>query len=473
MKRIYDPIHHFIELDDGECALLDTAPLQRLRRLRQLGLAYLAFPAAEHSRFGHALGALAVGERVIDGLRRHSADYFASEADFGRQRRLLRASLLLHDVGHGPFSHACEAVLGVPHEARTRAILALPEITAALAALDLEPDDVLALIAGDPERRFPVLREIVSGPNLDADRMDYLLRDGYFTGVVSGRYDADQLIGALRVIDDDGRPVLGVDGRGVVALESFVLARYMMFSTVYFHHTTRQFERILHAALRELWPQPRALDPIGAFLAWDDFRVLDAMRTAASGAGRALRERQTLYALVAEFNAERDLSTFEACRELLLERYGDAVWADEQEQSLHRLPLGVDPGPTVLVRTRTGLIDARQVSDVIARLSGNAYWRKLYVRREHADVAAARELCAAVVRRARNGSPSMSADKIAAVLWNAAHGEDRPGGPPPSAGNPSAEKAANPRLPSSDATALRVPGRKGAKGRPPHGRSEH
>lgn len=406
MKRIYDPIHHFIELDDGEQALLDAPPLQRLRRLRQLGLAYLAFPAAEHSRFGHALGALAVGERVIEGLRRHSPGYFTSEADFARQRRLLRASLLLHDVGHGPFSHACEAVLGVPHEARTDAILALPQIAAALEALDIASADVRALVTGDDDERFPVLREIVSGPNLDADRMDYLLRDGYFTGVVSGRYDADQLIGALRVFERHGRPVLGVDGRGTVALESFVLARYMMFSTVYFHHTTRQFERILHAALRELWPQPRALDPIEAFLEWDDFRIFDALRSATSVAGRALRERQTLYALVAEFNAQRDLSTFETCRQLLLDRYGEAVWADEQEQSMHRLPLGAEPGATVLVRTQTGLVDAREASDLISRLSGSAHWRKLYVLRERADVMAARELCAGVVTHARRAKSS-------------------------------------------------------------------
>ena len=129
MKRIFDPIHHFIELDDAEIALLDTLPMQRLRRLRQLGLASFGFPAAEHTRFGHALGALAAGERVIASLRRHDeADYFADEADFEAQRRLLRTSLLLHDVGHGPFSHASEAILGA-HEGRTRAILALPEIS--------------------------------------------------------------------------------------------------------------------------------------------------------------------------------------------------------------------------------------------------------------------------------------------------------------------------------------------------------
>ena len=399
MKRIYDPIHHFIEVDDGELALLDAAPLQRLRRLRQLGLAYLAFPAAEHSRFGHALGALAAGDRVIASLRTHDAAYFASDADYLLQRRLLRASLLLHDVGHGPFSHACEAVLGIPHEARTRDILALPEIVAALDGLGIDPADVLELVTGDGSTRFPVLREIVSGPNLDADRMDYLLRDGYFTGVVSGRYDADQLIAALRVYEVNGRPTLGVDGRGVVALESFVLARYMMFSTIYFHHTTRQFERILHEALYELWKHPRALDPIDEFLAWDDARVYEAFRTQDTSAARAVRQRETLYALVAEFNAERDLRSFDACHAALTERYGDAVWADAQEQLLHRLPLGVDRAPTVLVGTRAGVVDARAASDLIDRLGGKAYWRKLYVRRGNVDVTAARLLCADVVAR--------------------------------------------------------------------------
>jgi hypothetical protein len=402
MKRIFDPIHHFIEVDDGEVALLNTAPVQRLRRLRQLGLAYLAFPAAEHSRFGHALGALAMGERILSALRRHDDAYFTSEADFAAQRRLLRASLLLHDVGHGPFSHASEAILERRHEFRAREILALPEVSAALARLEVDPAEVVALVTGAPTR-YPVLAEIVSGPNLDADRMDYLLRDAYFTGVVSGRYDDDQLIASLCVLESEGRTMLGVDGRGVVALESFVLARYMMFSTVYFHHTTRQFERALHAALREVWPVPSALDPIDEFLAWDDFRVLEAFRFATGTAARAVRDRSTVYALVAEFNAERDLSTFERCHALLRRRFGDdAVWADTQAQLMHRLPLVADgSAPTVLVRTHAALVDARDASDLIARVAGKAYWRKLYVEKARADVEEARELCRSVTTNSR------------------------------------------------------------------------
>ena len=397
-KRIFDPIHHFIELDASEIALLDTRPMQRLRRLRQLGLAYLVFPAAEHSRFSHALGALAMGERVFAALRGHDEGPFADERDYRAQRRLLRVSLLLHDIGHGPFSHACEAVLGVRHEARTRAILALGEMRAALEAVGVDPREVLSLVTGDPSPRSGVLKELVSGPNLDADRMDYLQRDAYFTGVAGGRYDVDQLVGSLRVFDVRGQPVLGVDGRGIVALESFVLARYMMFATVYFHHTTRMFERVLQEALREIWPDPRALDPIETFLEWDDARVFEALRSAHGEAASALRERRKLYGLAAEFNAERDLSAYDACLLALRERFGDAIWADEQHQLMHRLPLLHDgDAATVPVQTHAGVVDATRASDVIAKLSGPAYWRKLFVRRDAADLDEARRLCRAII----------------------------------------------------------------------------
>lgn len=401
MKRIFDPVHHFIELSDAEARLLDSPVMQRLRRLRQLGLAYLAFPSAEHSRFTHALGALAAGTRVFEELARHSPEYFADAADIGVQRRLVRAALLLHDIGHGPFSHACEAVLGVRHETRTEALLALPEMQAHLAEMDVDSAEVLALITGSARERYPVLSEMVSGPNLDADRLDYLLRDAYFTGVASGRYDADQLISSMRIFSVNDRPVLGIDRRGVVALESFVLARYMMFASVYFHHTTRLFERILQQVLRELWPDEHALDPIEEFLRWDDFRVLNDLRDAHSEAARALRERIRIYGVAAEFNAERDLTAFERCDRALRERYGaGAVWTDEQSQLLHRLPLQADTGaPSVWVSTSSGdVVDAREASDLIAKLSGKAYWRKLFVERAKADVDEARKLCREIAR---------------------------------------------------------------------------
>jgi HD superfamily phosphohydrolase len=398
MKRIFDPIHHFIELSTAEARLLDLPVVQRLRRLRQLGLAYLAFPSAEHSRFSHALGALAMGTRAFDELARHGRAFFADERDVDYQRRLVRAALLLHDIGHGPFSHACEAVLGIAHEKRTRELLALPDMRNALDALDVEAGDVLGLIQGDPASPYPALRELVSGPNLDADRMDYLQRDAYFTGVATGRYDAEQLVGSLRIFEVGGQLVTGIDARGVVALESFVMARYMMFASVYFHHTTRLFERILQQVLRELWPDPHRLDPIEEFLSWDDFRVQNELHGIPSESARALRERIRLYSLAAEFNAERDLRVYEICERALRERFGDAnVWADEQSQVLHRLPLGSGAGQTVWVGNPSGPVDAREASDLINKLTGKAYWRKLFVRRDAGDSREAKRICADIV----------------------------------------------------------------------------
>ena len=277
-------------------------------------------------------------------------------------------------------------------------LLEVQGIENAIDRIGVDPEQLLALVLGDPLSPYPVLREIVSGPNLDADRMDYLLRDSYFTGVASGRYDADQLLGSLRVFDRFGTPTLGVDGRGIVALESFVLARYMMFSTVYFHHTTRQFERSLHTALRRVWPDPRSLDPIEEFLAWDDFRVLESVRFATDPGGRAIIDRESRYALVAEFNAERDLSIFETTFARLREKFGDAVWSDTLEQSMHRLPLSTEGRkPTVLVRTHAGIVDAREASDLIARITGKVHWRKIFVDRNRVDVDAARGLARELV----------------------------------------------------------------------------
>jgi uncharacterized protein len=398
VKRVFDPVHHFIELSTAEAELLDLPLMQRLRRLRQLGLAYLAFPSAEHSRFTHALGALAMGTRAFDVLVSNGRSFFGSSSDVAYQRRLVRASLLLHDVGHGPFSHSCESVLGVAHEQRTVDLIALSDVANGIAALDVDAADVLGLILGDAKGRYPGLRELVSGPHLDADRMDYLLRDSYFTGVSTGRYDAEQLIASLRPLEVDGRFVVGIDRRGVVALESFVMARYMMFASVSFHHTTRMFERVLHDVLRDLWPDPRALDSATEFLRWDDLRVLNALDDYRSEAARALRNRIRIYALAAEFNAERDLGTFEACHAALCERFGKAnVWADTQAQLLHRLPFGIGGDATVWVDGPSGAVDAREVSDVIARLSGKAYWRKVFVRRDTVDVREARQLCAGIL----------------------------------------------------------------------------
>jgi HD superfamily phosphohydrolase len=293
MLRLRDPIHGFLHADALEAALIGSRPAQRLRWIHQLGFTFLVFPGAEHSRFSHVLGAMALAGRVFDSLVAKRPDLLAG-ADRSRARRLVRAAALLHDVGHAPFSHSAEDRFAeaIDHEEMTRRLLAGDEIRAIFDRLGdgLALDEVVELLAGRvaPERRF--LAQIVSG-ELDVDKMDYLLRDSLFCGVRYGVYDLDRLVDTLLpVVDPEtGETGLGVESGGVHAVEALILARYYMFTQVYFNVTGKALEYHLTAwldATGRHWPA----DP-ERFLLEDDHSVLDDMRRDASEHARAVVDR--------------------------------------------------------------------------------------------------------------------------------------------------------------------------------------
>ncbi|MEM7050858.1 MAG: HD domain-containing protein [Acidobacteriota bacterium] len=182
MLSLRDPVHGFIRADSLEAALIDSAPLQRLRSIRQLGLTHLVFPGAEHSRFSHALGAMELAGRAYDSLAAKSGGRLP-ESRTCRERRLVRAAALLHDIGHAPFSHSAEELFeeGIDHEEMTRRLLRLDELQVPFERHGdgLTAADVDELLAG---RGDPLLGQIISG-ELDVDKMDYLLRDSLFCGV--------------------------------------------------------------------------------------------------------------------------------------------------------------------------------------------------------------------------------------------------------------------------------------------------
>jgi hypothetical protein len=248
MERIYrDPVHNIIRLqtDTSENRLLirliDTAEFQRLRRIRQLGLALFTYQGAEHSRFTHSLGALHLATRILE---KFSAKYEISDFD----RIAIRAAALLHDVGHGAFSHVMENVLGFHHEDFTiQAVLhEETEIGQVLRSFSAElPERVASVINGD--FRPAALAQLVSS-QLDVDRMDYLLRDSLMTGVKYGIYDHEWIIKALEIDSENDR--IYVSAHGLFAVEDYLQARYYMFRQVYFHRTLRSAEVILRAVLR-------------------------------------------------------------------------------------------------------------------------------------------------------------------------------------------------------------------------------
>ena len=248
MERNYrDAVHNIIKvgLDDSGgrliAKLIDTQEFQRLRRVRQLGLAYFAYQTAEHSRFTHSLGAFHLAGRAIERLR---SRYEISDAD----ALAVRVAALLHDVGHGPFSHVIESVLGFHHEDFTiEAVLSSEtEIGRLLKEYSTDlPNDVASIIRG--EFRRMALGQLVSS-QLDVDRMDYLLRDTMMTGVKYGIYDLEWVLKSIEI--DQERDQLYVSAPGIYAVEDYLQARYYMFRQVYFHRTLRAAEAVLHSTLK-------------------------------------------------------------------------------------------------------------------------------------------------------------------------------------------------------------------------------
>jgi HD superfamily phosphohydrolase len=221
--------------------LIDCREFQRLRRIKQLGLALYTYQGAEHSRFTHSLGVLHLMTRVLDRL---GEKYEISQ----QARAAARAAALLHDIGHGPFSHVMEKVLGFHHEAWTvRAVQSEEtEVGRELRAFSAElPESISRIIEG----RFQpaALAQLVSS-QLDVDRMDYLLRDSLMTGAKYGNYDLEWIVNAIEV--DEANDRIYVSARGLYAVEEYLQARYYMFRQVYFHRTLRSAEAVLRSALR-------------------------------------------------------------------------------------------------------------------------------------------------------------------------------------------------------------------------------
>ena len=235
VKVLRDPIHEYIHIEYQviwDC--LNSPEFQRLRRIHQLGATHQVYHAAEHSRFSHSLGVYEIVRRMVnevEGLK----DALSEE----EQIEVMLAGML-HDIGHGPFSHSFESVLEFNHE-KMGALILLGESTIHNVLVSHHPDlpkhlvDIL-----QHKHSNPILNQVVSG-QLDADRMDYLLRDAYFTGTSYGTFDLERVLRTLRLHDDK----LVVKESGVHTIEDYIMARYHMYWQVYYHPVSRSFETIL------------------------------------------------------------------------------------------------------------------------------------------------------------------------------------------------------------------------------------
>jgi HD superfamily phosphohydrolase len=239
--EITDPIHKFIRFTELEKKIIDSNVFQRLRRIKQLAGAHLVYPAAQHSRFEHSLGTMHVAGLAGEHL-------FSMGVIDKESIQELRVASLLHDIGHGPFSHLFEEALKVTgnsnHETLGAKIICKTEIGDILSDYGFSPQTISEISFGNSKVKFK--NEIISG-SLSSDLMDYLPRDGYFTGVEYGKVDYNRIINSFRVTDSKS---LALDISSFYSFESMIISRFEMFRAVYFHKTVRSAEvMLLHSIL--------------------------------------------------------------------------------------------------------------------------------------------------------------------------------------------------------------------------------
>ncbi|MDA8195079.1 MAG: HD domain-containing protein [Thermaerobacter sp.] len=240
-KVFKDPVHGYIYVHQPLIwDLINTREMQRLRRIRQLGTTYVAYPGGDHSRFSHSLGVYEVIRQILAAFDRNA--YPWDEDD----NLLAMAAGLLHDVGHGPFSHAVEKVVGLRHERWSEAII-LDAATEVHQVLEHHRPGFAQAVADVIAKRHPhrLVVSLVSG-QLDADRLDYLMRDSVATGVDYGKFDLARIIRIMEPVDDR----IVVRQSGLRTLEAYLLARYFMYWQVYFHPVSRSAEVVLRSILQ-------------------------------------------------------------------------------------------------------------------------------------------------------------------------------------------------------------------------------
>jgi uncharacterized protein len=369
--EIRDPIHGFIVLNEWERDIINHPVFQRLRRIRQLGLTDMVYPGAMHTRFEHSLGVMHVATCMFDEIVDRHRDILMSEmqfseAGFERDKAIIRISSLLHDVGHPPFSHAAEELMpNIPgsnkkykHDHYSAAVVLflmkdIIENHKDNDNLKIKVRDIADFISGDSGLGRSLFWKSVLSGNLDADRADYLLRDSYHIGVAYGKYDLPRLLKTLTIAFDQEIHSyrLAIDESGIHTAEAIILARYMMFTQVYFHHTRRAYDFHLAESIKSIlletdtesggiFPPPKDEEHLRRYLEWTDWRIMGMIQNGGGGEhGRIIRERKHYRRIweTPEVPGITDLKKFERKLALLNK---DEYYFDSAEKSWYKFEDG-------------------------------------------------------------------------------------------------------------------------------------
>lgn len=327
--EIRDPIHGPIYVSKAELSIIDSPYVQRLRGIKQTGFAELAFPGSTHNRYSHSLGAFHLAGRVFDQI--FSDLEWADIAESTRFRTYVRIAALLHDIGHGPLSHAIEQampsrreVLGIgegqaTHEDYTEMIILQSSLTKLLEDTFGKdcPMAVASLIRNDnrfprlfmagrhqPKSVFPILSSIISG-EIDVDRMDYMERDSLFCGISYGHFDRDWILSNLTAIEDQQQLFLGLDSRAIYAFEDFLLSRYHMYLMVYLHHKSVIYDEMLYQFLLSDTEETKLPCSVEDYLQVDDHWLWTRLRKSKNPwAQRIMQQRP--YRMLLELHSDQN-----------------------------------------------------------------------------------------------------------------------------------------------------------------------
>ena len=398
MYQFRDPVHGFIEVSENELKIINSAPFQRLRNIRQLATTYLVYHGAEHTRFGHSLGVMHLTSRTFDSVTNKKPNLFSDDFDENEHktkwyRQILRLIGLTHDLGHAPFSHASEELFekGKEHEDFTKLIICETEIADYINAIgtqfkaqygesyDITPELIWMIYDGKDitDEKFIVpdflfLKSFMDG-ELDCDKMDYLLRDSLYCGVSYGKYDLGRFISTLTAVKRENELQLAIERGGIQALEEFILARYFMFIQVYFHKTRRYLDKALVKSLKLVLPDGKYPEDIKEYLKWDDVRVLNLIADSDSPDVINYRNRKIMTCVLeSKAHAEKaEKVSANIVFGILQKEFGEQVLYDSVDKAAHKLTPAIlnandDSGKGILiVNEKTGAVSNLMEESII------------------------------------------------------------------------------------------------------------